>query len=241
MTKILITGGASGLGEAISRKLAEDKNNLVYFTYNKSFENAKKICAEWDNAIGIKCDFRNKEEVESLINHITELDLDVLINNAYNGSFLKFHFHKISSIDFLTEFKENVIPTIEITQACIQSFRKKRQGKVITILTAALLNVPLVGSSIYVANKAYLEKLTKVWASENARYNISSNSVSPSLMQTAITSNLDIRMIDQMMNEHPLKKLLSVEEVADTILYLVNASPQLNGVDIVINSATNIK
>jgi hypothetical protein len=60
-------------------------------------------------------------------------------------------------------------------------------------------------------------------------------------MQTALTSDIDDRIVEQMVQEHPLKKLLTVEETADTVLYLVKASSQLNGVDIVINSATNIK
>ncbi|GAP71794.1 3-oxoacyl-[acyl-carrier protein] reductase [Candidatus Symbiothrix dinenymphae] len=238
---ILVTGGSSGLGKAITQKLAEDKGNRVYFTYHKSVGSAKEISSRCANSIGIKCDFCNKDDVKSLVSQIAEMHLEVLVNNAYSGAFLKGHFHKVSSSDFLAEFEKNLIPTIEIAQAAISLFRKKRQGKIITVLTAALLDIPPVGASMYVANKAYLEKLTKVWASENAKYNISSNSVSPSFMQTALTSDTDERIIEQMLNEHPLKRLLTVEEVAETVLFLTKASPQLNGVDIVMNAAMNIE
>lgn len=237
---VLITGGASGLGAAIVRKLAENKKNRIYFTYNKSLEKAEEITSDCCNTIGFKCDFKSKEEVRQLINEINSIDLDILINNAYNGSFLKTYFHKISSDDFSAEFTENIIPTIEITQACITVFRKKKFGKIITILTSAL-NAPPLGSSVYVANKAYLGELTKVWASENVKYNISSNSVSPTFMQTALTSGFDERIVEQMKNEHPLRKLLTVEEVADTICFLSEASLHLNGVDITMNAAINLK
>ncbi|GHT43559.1 beta-ketoacyl-ACP reductase [Bacteroidia bacterium] len=234
---ILITGGSSGLGKAITQKLAEDKGNRVYFTYYKSAGSAKEISSRFANAIGIKCNFCNKDDVKSLVSQIAEMNLEVLVNNAYSGVFLKGHFHKVSSSDFLTEFEKNIIPTIEIAQAAISLFRKKRQGKIITVLTAALFDIP-IGASMYVANKAYLEKLTKVWASENAKYNITSNSVSPSFMQTALTADTDERIIEQMVNEHPLKRLLTVEEVAETVLFLTHASAQLNGVDIIMNAAT---
>lgn len=164
-----------------------------------------------------------------------------MINNAYSGDFLKSHFHKISSNDFLSDFKENIIPVIEITQEVLKFFRKKKNGKIITILTSALVELPPVGSSVYIANKAYLEKLTKVWANENAKFNITSNSVSPSFMQTYFTSKVDERIIEQMISNHNLKKLLTVEEVAETVSFLTTASSQINGVDIVLNSVPNIK
>jgi len=237
---ILVTGGASGLGAAIVCKLADNEKNTIYFTYNKSFTKAEEITLKHGNTRSLKCDFGNKEEIQRLIHEINQIDLDILINNAYAGSFIKTYFHKIPLNDFSAEFMENIIPTIEITQACIPVFRKKKYGKIITVLTAAT-SAPPLGSSIYVANKAYLGELTKVWASENAKYNISSNSVSPTFMQTALTSSIDERIVEQMKNEHPLKQLLTVEEVAETIHFLTEASLHLNGIDIAMNAAMNLK
>ncbi|MNE75886.1 3-oxoacyl-[acyl-carrier-protein] reductase FabG1 [compost metagenome] len=104
-----------------------------------------------------------------------------------------------------------------------------------------MLNTPPLGASSYVANKAYLGSLVKSWATENAKFNISSNAISPSFMQTNLTSDVDERIIEQIVNDHPLKKILTVEEVAESVLFLTNASSQINGVDIVLNAGTNIK
>jgi 3-oxoacyl-[acyl-carrier protein] reductase len=238
---ILITGGASGLGAAITKALAKDPANTIYFTFNKSRQKAETIAAEFRNTISIKCDFSDAAALKELTGRMNQFDLDVLINNAFSGEFLKTYFHKIAAADFLDDFKENIIPVIEITQAAINGFRKKKCGKIITILTSALVNVPPVGSAVYIANKAYLEKLTKVWATENAKFNISSNSVSPSFMQTGLTMNMDERLIEQMNEHHPLKKMLTVEEVAATVFFLTNASSHLNGIDIILNAGTNIK
>ena len=238
---IIVTGGASGLGEAITHRLALNPDYTVYFTYNKSKTNAEKIESFFPNAIGIKCDFEIEADISNLQDQISNISPDVLINNAYSGSFIKSHFHKIPIDDFLTEFKHNVLPTILITQAAINSFRKKKSGKIITILTSALLNSPPTGTAVYVANKAYIQELSKVWASENAKYNITSNTVSPSFMLTDFTKNMDERIIEQITENHPLKKNLTVDEVAETVYFLSTASSQINGVDIVINSAVNIK
>lgn len=238
---VLVTGGASGLGEAITRVLAKDKNKTVYFTYNSSKANAFIIQKDFENTISIKCNFKDSRDLDLLVDRIEKLDLDILINNAYSGEFLKTHFHRIKARDFLSDFEKNIIPTIKITQAALKYFRKKKSGKIITVLTSALINIPLVGSSVYIANKAYLEKLTKVWASENITFNITSNSISPSLMQTGLTSEIDERLVEQIINNHPLRKILTVNEVADTVDFLVNTSSQVNGVDIIMNAGVNIK
>ena len=238
---ILITGGASGLGKSISETLAENKHNTVYFTYSKSEENAKKIRKEFRNAIPIKCDFTEPSELVSLQDQIKEMDLDALVNNAYCGKINQMHFHKSPPLDFLSDFKDNIIPIIIITQAAIKIFRKKKRGKIITILSSSLSNVPPVGLSSYVANKAYLEKLTKAWANENSKFNITSNSISPSFMKTALTDDFDDRVIEQMIDNHPNKNLITPKEVAEAVMFLANAGNHINGVDLLMNAGVNIK
>jgi len=238
---VLITGGSSGLGEAITRKLAENSDNRIYFTYNNSAEKASLIVASYINAEAIRCNFNDDKDVDHLTETIPSLNIDLLINNAYAGAFTKTHFHKTHPDEFLTEFKKNIVPTLRISQAAINLFRKKKQGKIITILSAALVNVAPAGAAVYVANKAYLEKMTKVWATENARYNITSNTVSPSFMQTNFTRDTDERMVEQMTDGHPLKRILSTTEAADAVVFLSLAPDHINGIDILINSALNIR
>ncbi|PWA03849.1 SDR family oxidoreductase [Flavobacterium psychrotolerans] len=60
-------------------------------------------------------------------------------------------------------------------------------------------------------------------------------------MQTNLTATFDDRILDQMIENHPLKKLLTVEEVAETVLFLAHASNQMNGIDILLNAGATIK
>lgn len=229
------------MGEAITRLLAQDLNAIVYFTYSKSKDSAENLENDYSNVFAIKCDFNSEEDLTLLKNKIAELDLDALINNAYSGDAIKTYFNKITPDEFLTGFKENIIPTVIITQAAITAFKKKKFGKIINILTSFLVNTPPLGSAVYVANKAYLQQLSKVWASENAKYNITSNAVSPSFMLTNFTADTDERILEEMQAKHPLKKILTTAEVAETVLFLVNSTQQINGVDILLNSGTNLK
>ena len=230
--KILITGGASGLGKSITQLLAKEENT-VYFTYSKSESAAKTLENEFSNTQAINCDFADEASVKSLVEKIAELNLDVIIHNAYSGDYLKTHFHKIAADDFLNDFKINVMPVIELTQAAISNFRKQKSGKIITILSSALLELP-VGSAVYTANKAYLQKLTEIWAKENEKFNITSNSVSPTFMETEMTTSIDDRIKEQIIENSPLKRLITTEEVARTVHFLAMKNKAFSGMDFVL-------
>jgi NAD(P)-dependent dehydrogenase (short-subunit alcohol dehydrogenase family) len=171
---------------------------------------------------------------------IVSMDLDVLVNNAYVGNALNNHFHKIPQQEFLQSFQANLIPALRITQEAIKGFRKKKFGKIINIITSFVINTPPIGCSMYAANKAYLLELSKSWSHEYAKFNITSNCISPELMETNFSKDLDYRIIEQKMEAHPLKKLLTPEEVAETVKFLLKTSQQINGVNIPMNAAQNI-
>jgi NAD(P)-dependent dehydrogenase (short-subunit alcohol dehydrogenase family) len=235
---ILITGGASGLGAAITKVLAANSANNIYFTYCSSSEAAKKLEAEFSNSEAILCNFLEKTDMQTLFSKMDAMDLDVLINNALNG-LTQAHFHKLLPDTFKNSFSHNVQPTLNITQKAISIFRKKKFGKIITILTSALLKPP-IGMSEYVANKAYLASMSKSWAIENARFKITSNCISPSVMKTDLTNEIYEKVFDELEKNHPLKQLLTPEEVASEVLALMNSSQYVNGTNRIINAAEDV-
>ena len=236
---ILITGGASGLGASIVKKLAADNGNTVWFTYSSSETAAKEIETSYPNTNSIKCDFTNQESIENLLAQIPDINPDILINNA-NGGIHKEHFYKIDHNVFSESFEQNVIPAIRITQEAIKIFRKKKFGKIINIISSYIVNKPPTGLSEYVANKAYLLSLSKSWGNELIRFNITSNCISPSFMLTGLTADTDQRIIDQITEDHPLKKLLTTEEVADTVAFFTAASQHINGVNLLMNAGSDV-
>jgi 3-oxoacyl-[acyl-carrier protein] reductase len=240
MLKILITGGASGLGKIITTKLSQLPDATIIITYCNSEQSARYIESNCKNVRALKCDFTSQPDIESLLLLIENEGIDILVNNAQITKIEKQHFHKLNPDIFLNGFQKNIIPVIRITQAAIKVFRTKKSGKIINVLTSFLANKPPVGVSEYTASKAYLLSLSKSWANENAAYNITSNSISPSFMKTGLTSDTDERVIYELESKHPLKRLLPPENVAETVMFLCTASVYINGVNLYINAAENL-
>ncbi len=237
--RTLVTGGASGLGKAIVELLASYADNYVYFTYNKNIEEAQKLKEAYANVEAIQVDFTDMQSVDALVDKIPALSLDALVNNAWVGNPNGTYFHKTDIEDFERSYKHNVLPLVKITQACISRFRKQKQGRIVTVLTSYLINLPPMGFSVYASTKAYIEQLAKCWCKENVRFGITSNCVSPEYMLTGF-AHVDERIIEQMEHDHPLKKLLHPQEVAEVVGMLLTSSVQLNGVNIPVNAAQNI-
>lgn len=233
---ILITGGSSGLGKSITKCLAASQSDAtIYFTYHSSAQAALDIEKEYANTKAIQLDFKNEESLQTVIEKIASLNIDVLVNNAVT-SLNKNHFHKTDAEVFSNGFTDNILPVIKLTAAYIKAARLKKAGTIITILSAAIAGAPLTGWAAYTAEKNYLLSLAKSWASENVQFNIQSNCVSPEFMDTAINKDLDYRLKEEMIKTHPLKRLLTTNEVADTVNFLVTASPHINGQNIFLNN-----
>ena len=236
---IFITGGASGLGASIVCLLAAQKQNTIYFTYSKSSVTALAMEAEFSNVHAIHCDFSDKTSVDSCLELLPGIQPNVLINNAY-GSIHKDHFYRTDYNVFCNSFETNVVPTLRITQEAIKIFRKLKFGRIVNIISSAVINKPPIGWAEYVANKAYLMAMSKVWATECIKFNVSSNCISPSFMLTKLTSDTDDRIVEQMIESHPLRKLLTTNEVAEAVLFFIHASTQVNGTNLVINAGTDL-
>jgi 3-oxoacyl-[acyl-carrier protein] reductase len=236
---VLITGGASGLGRAMTLRLARSGLFNVVFTYCRSTDAAQTIEAEFPRCKGIRCDFKQPLDVAHLVNEIAALSPSILINNALTGMVTR-HFHQTEREELLSSFTENVLPTMQITQQAIRCFRKARSGRIITILSSYLANSPPPGLSGYVACKAYLASLSRSWAAENARFNITSNCISPSMMRTQLTAELHESQVEGAIAANPLKRLVTAEEVADAAFFFATASSQINGVNFFMNGGEDV-
>lgn len=238
--KILITGGASGLGKSLTEALCRNSEHEVYFTYLHSAEAAVALTKTYPNAHALKVDLCDKAQLNNLVQQLKEIDLDVLVNNALPFKMDQKHFHKADLASFTNGFMFNVLPVIALTQEAIALFRKKKNGKIITVLSSYVINKPPIGFSEYTAAKAYLMSLAKSWANEYAAFNITSNCISPSFMLTGLSKDTDERIIEESQQKHPLKRLLTTNEAAEVVVYLVGASSHVNGLNMVINAAENI-
>ena len=227
------------MGKAITLHLSAQENHRVYFSYYQSKDAAQEIEQKHPNTKGLYCDFSQEQSIENLCDHIDRMELQALINNACTP-IENNHFHKISAQTFKNNFFSNILPTIQITQRAITGFRKRKFGRIITVTTAFLVNKPPLGLSSYVAEKAYLASLCKSWAIENVNFNITSNCIAPSMMVTPFTQHIDERIIENALQAHPFKRLLTPEETAETVDLLLNAPCHVNGATWVLNGAADV-
>lgn len=237
---ILVTGGTGGVGQAIVKLLAKDVTNTVYFVYRNSEDTANTIVEAFKNTIAFRCDQTKSEDLKALCNVIPEWNLDALVNNAWTGGSEGIRFHKLTNEMLIESFNNNVLPIISITQAALETFRKKKNGRIVTVLTSALIGTPPIGYGKYGAEKAYIEQMAKTWSREYIRYGITSNCISPDFMQTNFTNETDSRVVEQLIANHPLKELLKPEYVAKIVVSLLNMPKYVNGVNIPINAGINI-
>jgi NAD(P)-dependent dehydrogenase (short-subunit alcohol dehydrogenase family) len=229
--KVLITGGASGLGYAVTRCLAlRFPEAIVHFSYRSGKAEAAALEAELPNCRGVFCDFTDGASVDALSAYLVSAGIDVLVNNAI-AQFKTGYAHKTAVDELQQSFQVNVVPTLKLTQAFLTTARRRKSGRIITILSAAI-DEAATGWSVYRAEKMYLLGMHQSWAKENAAFGISSNCVSPGFMPTAFHRDIDERLIEDMTARHPLKKLLEPAEVANLVADLCAASPQLNGQNI---------
>lgn len=236
---IIITGGSSGLGKALVEACAASAEHQVLFTYCRHEDEAQALAGKYANVRAVQVDFTDEASVGLFVQRLADEQVDVLINNAYAGTAQGVHFHKTAPDDFSKAFHDNVMPVIRITQACAQGMRKRKFGKIINIITSYVIDVPPTGFSVYTATKAYIRQLSKSWSKELGRFNITSNCILPDYMQTDFGKVEDFQL-EQMKEAHPLKALLQPEEVAGIIVNLLEASQQLNGVEIPINAAQHM-
>jgi NAD(P)-dependent dehydrogenase (short-subunit alcohol dehydrogenase family) len=233
--KVVLTGGSSGIGKEINIFLLE-KGYEVLFTYCHSEETAKELEQTYPGSRAFQIDFTSDNRMHDFFAAIDEFDPDILINNYYSGTFIDTYFHKTDVEKILNDFRNNIIPTLQITQKCINIFRKKKLGRIINILSSSLI-APAVGTSVYNSNKAYLLQMSKSWALENVKFGITCNAVSPSFIPTDFHKDMDDRMKDMILSGYPLKEKLEGGDIARVIELCINGGKHFNGNHLFVDAA----
>lgn len=166
--KILITGGASGIGYSLTESLIKRGHYVYLCVHNENqikttLEKVKQIQYQ-DRVSIIKLDITNQEDV----NLLEELDIDCLVNQAgigIGGSVLN-----LSIDDIKQNFEVNLFSTLNMTKKYIKS-RKNKKGKIlITSSMAGIIPLPFLGS--YCSTKASLTIFAKVLKKELKKTNL---------------------------------------------------------------------
>ncbi len=153
--KILITGGASGIGRGLTERFIEERNTVIICGRR---ENAlEEIKKDFPEVITYRCDLSKSEERESLYSWIEKehSDLSVLVNNAGVQNWME-----ITDADFYNKAKAEIAINIEAPIHLSALFSNLKSLKVIMNVTSGLSFVPLVKTPVYSGTKAFFHSFT---------------------------------------------------------------------------------
>lgn len=224
---VVITGGSKGIGRAIALQFAEEKANIVIIHYDPD-EHDSDITLDLLEKQGCKAeshkaDVSSKVEVESLFKEIISRlgKVDVLVNNA--GITKDGLLMRMSEDDWDMVLNVNLKSVFNCTKAVLRPMIRNRKGSIVNIASVAG-QIGNAGQVNYVASKAGIIGFTKSIAREVASRSVRINAVAPGFINTEMTELLPDDVIETYLQQIPLGRLGSPEEVAETVYWLCSDS-----------------
>ena len=153
--KILITGGATGIGLGLAERFIKENNTvLVCGRRQQALDEAK---AKFPGLITIQCNLAKESERENLFRWISEkhADLNVLVNNAGIQNWMS-----LQNDDFMKKAQDEIRINVEAPLHLTQLFTKLGSLTTIMNVTSALAFVPLIKAPVYCATKAFFHSVT---------------------------------------------------------------------------------
>ncbi|NMA79373.1 MAG: 3-oxoacyl-ACP reductase FabG [Clostridiales bacterium] len=219
-----VTGGAGGIGTAISQLLAMSGYNVA-IGYNKSKEAAislrDRLISAGANADAFFCDVTDIANVESAIDECNRKfgQIDVLVNNA--GISEQKLFTDISPSEWRRMMDVNIDGVFNMTKTILPSMIRRKYGRIINVSSIW----GMVGASCevhYSTAKAAVIGFTKALAKEVAPCGITVNCVAPGVIETSMNGFLCDDEISCLKEEIPASRFGTPKEVAHCILNLAD-------------------
>ena len=211
--RIVITGGAQGIGFATAEILSQENHDIV--VVDKNSETLKKA-KEKLGCETVNIDITNEHDVSEFFESISEID--ALVNNA--GIWIPEHLSEMSLAKQQEVVDVNLMGTLYCTKHALPRI-KKTSSSVIINLTSAAAKTNSPGLGLYAATKAAIETLTRQWALELSPIRV--NAVGPGLIMTeGTTENYRGTARELRANAVPLKRVGDASDIADVIKFLIS-------------------
>jgi 3-oxoacyl-[acyl-carrier protein] reductase len=236
----IVTGATGGIGGAIARALWTQGASVAVTGTRQSVLDA--MAAEMgDRCRGFVCDMSSREAVEKLLPAVeTALGpIDILINNA--GITRDNLFVRMTDKDWDDVIEVNLTAAFRLTRLALRSMLRRRSGRVVSI--SSVVGVAgNAGQANYAAAKAGLLGMSKSFAKEVARRGITVNCVAPGYIETAMVSAFDETRRAAAVDEVPVDRFGTPEEVAAAVVFLAsNEASYITGHTLHINGGMHIE
>jgi len=235
----VITGGADGIGKAATEKFASE--GAIVYIWDVNQEKGEALAEGLgENVFFQHADTTRPDMLESLVSIIIEKhqNIDILINNA--GITRDASMKKMSAEQWQQVIDVNLTGVFNCTKAISPHMLENGYGRIINTSSVVALYGNF-GQSNYVATKAGLIGLTKVWAREFGRKGITVNAVAPGFILTDMVKAMPQKVIDMMEAKVPVGHLGQPEDIANAYLFLASEeAAYINGSVISVDGGMTI-
>lgn len=226
---VLVTGGAAGIGKATALRFAEEGAKVVICDLNEE-AGKETLLLLGPDAVFSKVNVADRQFVQAWIDSIvaTFKRIDVLVNNAgilRDGQLIKFKegqlVGQMSETDFDAVISVNLKGVFNCTQAVAPVMAKQGGGVILNATSIVGLDGNF-GQTNYVATKAGVIGMTKVWSRELGKFGIRVNAVAPGFTATEMVTAMPEKILDGMKARTPLGRLGEPRDIANAYLFLAS-------------------
>ena len=219
----LITGASRGIGKACALALAGPAYKLVLAarSLDKLEETAQLTRAAGSETFVVEMDLANSDSISAAIDKASKdfSPIAILVNNA--GVTKDGLAVRMKKADWETVINTNLSGSFYATQKVLQGMMRERWGRIVNI-SSVVGEKGNPGQANYVASKAGLIGLTKSLAMELGSRNITVNAVAPGFIATDMTHVLSEELKQKMIDETPLRRMGTPEDIAAAVKFLVS-------------------
>ena len=221
-TLTLVTGGGSGIGFAITKKILEHGGTVVIVSRNiEKLETATRNLSVFGDCYYEVMDIRKTDDIARVTNNIKEKygKLNHLVNNA--GGQFPIHAKDLEYKGWNAVINNNLNGTWYVTQKIANDFFINQEGGVIVNIIANIFR-GFPGMIHTGAARAGVDNLTKTLAVEWAKYQIRINCIAPGIIRTTGLENYPDGFLRNVEREIPLSTLGTPDDVANLTLFLLS-------------------
>ena len=221
----VVTGGSSGIGLATVELLLEAGAAVALGGRNAeglaAAEQGLRSRFPGAKLFAATCDVLDAAQMAAFADAVAQAlgPIDMLVNNA--GILRDAQLVKMTESDFDAVIAVNLKGAFNCTQAVAPIMIEQGSGRIISAASVVGLYGNF-GQSNYVASKAGIIGMTKVWARELGRKGICVNAVAPGFISTEMVQSIPQQVIEAMIEKVPLKRMGTPDEVANVYLFLAS-------------------